>query len=315
MSNNEPQLTSAIGYDTKNMIFEEPVTGEIPDSVPKIKFRRIPIKTRYQDGSVGDLIFPSAEAPNTNFSYGVSENTSQETGKVNGWVYPICLYTRDGATEYEKKWVETFNAVCEVCKDHLVENKEEIDQFDLTHADLKKLNPLWWKKEKVMDEKTGKPKQQVVPGTGPVLYAKLIHSKKQDKIMSQFYDLDTGASIDPMELLGKYCQGRSAIKIESIFIGNKISLQVKLYEQDAKILSTGMPRLLSRPQSDGRVLTRKPQVGIAPMGDDESDNEEGSVAGGSDKEDGAEGEQKEEAPKKLPVKRTVKRVVRKATAT
>ena len=40
-----------------------------------------------------------------------------------------------------------------------------------------------------------------------------------------------------------------AIKIESIFIGNKISLQVKLYEAVVRRLDQGMRKLLSRPTS------------------------------------------------------------------
>jgi hypothetical protein len=276
MSNSDQQLTSANGYNTNNMIFEPAMSGEIPDSNPKIKYQRISIKTRHDDGSIGDLIFRTAENPDTNFSFGVSENKSQETGKVNGWVYPICLWNKDGPTESEKSWVKTFDAVVERCKDLLIEQKEDLGKFDLDRNELKKLNPLYWKKE-VTKDKNGKSTQTVVPGTGPTLYAKLIVSKKQDKILTQFYDMDTDIQANPLDLLGKYCHGRSAIKIESIFIGNKISLQVKLYEQEYKIVNSGMTRLLSRPKSDSRVLTKDVNVGSAPMGNDSDD--EGSVDG------------------------------------
>ena len=76
MSENNTQLTSAIGYDTSNMRFSEPVLGSIPDSKPAISYRRINITTINPDGTEGELIIPTDEV----FSYGVGENTNIETG-------------------------------------------------------------------------------------------------------------------------------------------------------------------------------------------------------------------------------------------
>jgi hypothetical protein len=98
------QITPAKGYDTSRMIFSEPVSGSIPDSKPKIEFRRVNISTRNEDGTVGELIIPTSRL----FSFGVSENTSQETGSVNGYTFPLCLWSRDGATEEEKTWTDTY---------------------------------------------------------------------------------------------------------------------------------------------------------------------------------------------------------------
>ena len=116
-------------------------------------------------------------------------------------------------------------------------------------ADLKKLNPLYWKKDK------GK----IVEGTGPTLYAKLISSKKHNKILSMFFNMD-GDSIDPLSLLGKYCYSKAAVKIESIFIGNKISLQVKLYEAEIELMDSGMKPLMSRPKVTGMMLPSSSQT-------------------------------------------------------
>ena len=218
------QLTSASGYDINNVVFSDVQHESIPNSVPQINYKRIMIRTNNSDGTIGDLILPTEKL----FSFGISENTNQETGKVNGYVMPLCLHTRDGATKEEKEWSETFTAIVDKCKDHLLANKEEIENFDLERNDLKKLNPLYYKREK------GK----IVPGTGPTLYAKLIVSKKQDnKILTMYFDFN-GDSVDPFTILGKYCYARSAIKIESIFIGNRISLQVKLYECEVKLMDT-----------------------------------------------------------------------------
>ena len=253
------QLTSASGYDTKRMIFSAAQTGSIPNSVPQINFKRILISTRNPDGTVGDLILPTSKL----FSFGVSENVDMGTGKVNGYVMPLCLWNRDGATPEEKEWSDTFNAIVERCKDHLVEQREEIEQYDLAKSDLKKFNPLYWKKER------GK----IVEGTGPTLYAKLIVSKKLGKILTMYYD-GNGDSIDPMSLIGKYCYTKAAVKIESIFIGNKISLQVKLYECETRLVNTGMRRLM-RPAAQTRVLTsesHKPLDTSTPAVDSDDDD-------------------------------------------
>jgi hypothetical protein len=295
MSDNT-QLTTASGYDTKRMIFSEAQSGSIPNSVPQINYKRISISTRNEDGTVGDLILPTSQL----FSFGVSENTNPETGKVNGYVMPLCLWNRDGATKEEKEWSDTFDAIVEACKDHLVSNREEIEHYDLAKSDLKKFNPLYWKREK------GK----IVPGTGPTLYAKLIVSKKQNKIVTMYYD-NEGREVDPLSLLGKYCYATSAVKIESIFIGNKISLQVKLYESEVRLMDTGMKRMMKkRPVGDNKVIEVS---GSLPL-QDESKDASDSDASLNDSESDGEVAPKKPVKKQLPKKvtRRVKKVVRKS---
>ena len=121
------QLSTADGYNVKRLIFSVPQQGSIPNSVPAINYRRISIQTKNDDGSIGDLIFPTSQL----FSFGVSENTNPETGKVNGYVMPLCLWHRDGASKEEKAWSDTFDKIVEACKEHLVANREEIEQYDL----------------------------------------------------------------------------------------------------------------------------------------------------------------------------------------
>jgi hypothetical protein len=295
------QLTSASGYDINNIIFSDVQHESIPKSVPQINYKRIMIRTKNSDGSIGDLILPTEKL----FSFGVSENTNQETGKVNGYVMPLCLHNRDGATKEENDWSETFTAIVEKCKDHLLANKEEIENFDLERNDLKKLNPLYYKREK------GK----IVPGTGPTLYAKLIVSKKlNNKILTMYFDFN-GDVVDPLTLLGKYCYARSAVKIESIFIGNRISLQVKLYECEVKLMDTGMKQLLRRPEAQKRVLS---STSSKPLEEKSTNPTDGFASDGSvndsDSDSEAEVPKEAEVPTKKIVKRKVKKVVRKAVA-
>ncbi len=301
------QLSSASGYDTKNMIFSEAQAGTIPNSVPQINYKRINIQTRNKDGSIGELVLST----NKLFSFGVSENTNPDTGKVNGYVMPLCLWNRDGASKEEKEWSDTFDSIVERCKSHLVEKREDIEQYDLTMSDLKKFNPLYYKKEK------GK----VVEGTGPTLYAKLIVSKKQDKIVTMFYDSE-GTAIDALSLIGKYCYAKCAVKIESIFIGNKICLQVKLYECEVKPMDSGIKRLLKRPTAQTTVLisnSTNPMDSESKLDDDDAgsvhdSDDEGNKSKAAPKlktkPKPIEAEQQEDDKKKV-VKRVVKKVVRK----
>jgi len=313
MSDNEhTQLTPAQGYiPKKRMIFSEPIVGSIPDSKAKIEFKRINISTRNEDGSVGELIIPTERL----YSFGVSENTSQETGNVTGYTFPLCLWNRDGVTPAEKMWVDTFNEIVENCIDHLIDNREEIDLFELTRGDLTKakggLNPLYWKKEKFTDDK-GKAGLRNVPGKGPTLYAKLIFSKKQDKFLTQFFDKNDN-TMDARDLMGKHCYATGAVKIESIFVGAKIALQVKLYEAVVEPSKMGMKRLLARPKARSKVIASQNEnkTAAAAMDEDEDENkpqddESGSLVGSDDE---VEQPIKKLSPKKTVV-RKVKRVVK-----
>lgn len=288
------QLTSAKGYNVNRMRFSKPIVGNIPDSKPAISFKRINITTKNEDGTEGELIIPTTEL----FSFGVSENKSQETGNVNGYVMPLCLYNKDGASEEEKDFVTTFNNIVEAAKKHLLDNKDEIEKYDLDERDLKNFNPLYYKKEK------GK----IVEGQGPTLYAKLIVSKKQDKIVSFFTDRDDNP-LNALDLLGKYCYANAAIKFESMFIGNKISFQVKLYEASVRLSNSGMRRLItkSRPVAETEVkIDTSTSVPLnIKASDDDDANSVGSIAE-SDSED---------EPKPTPVlKKTVAKTVKRPVA-
>ena len=308
MSNDNTQITPIKGYDTERMVFSEAISGTIPDSKPKIEFKRINISTKNEDGTVGELILPTSRL----FSFGVSENMSQETGKVNGYTFPLCLWNRESPTEEEKAWTDLFDKIVDRCVDHLVDNREEIEMFELSKADLTKskggLNPLYWKKEKHTNEQ-GKTVMRVVPGSGPTLYTKLIFSKKNDKFLSQFFDIND-EPLNALDLMGKYCYTNAAIKIESIFIGSRISLQVKLYEAVVEPTSSGMRRLLSRPKVQSKVLEHMqngdegpPSMNMIP------DDDVGSLIG-SDNEDGEENTAK--SPVKPVTRKVVKKVVKKA---
>lgn len=256
---NHTQLTPAAGYNTDRIVFSKIVTTAVADS--KLSFKRINILTKNPDGTTGDLVLGTSNV----FSYGVSANTDPTTQKVNGYNLPLCLWNKDGPSDAERQWTDTFNNIVEACKKYVVDHRAELGKYDLEISELKKMNPLYWKRDA----------NGVVPNTGPTLYCKLIISKKngEERILSVFNDADTGEELDPMFLQAKYCFVNAAVKIESIYIGTKISLQVKLYEAEISLCDKGMKSLLPKKQP---VLTEtKKEASLAEnYGYDEYDEED-----------------------------------------
>jgi hypothetical protein len=259
------------------------------------------------------------EAPKL-FSFGVSKIMDQETGKVTGLSLPLCMWNKDGATEEERAFSDTIEQVVERCKDHLVleDTKIEVKKFNLKRDALDSIGNFYYRK---LDEK-GK----ILADRGPVLYPKLIESRKngQHKIVTNFFD-QNGRDIDPMSLEKKYCWVNAAIKIESIYVGAKISLQVKVYEAEVSLVESGARRLLRRPQSDASVVAVTPSApsSSVPLTDPQEEDEEqihddDSHGGGG----GAASAREEPAPPSpvpapsasAPVRKVVRRVVAAGSA-
>ncbi len=266
MSFENTQLTLAPGYDVNKMIFGKPKDGSIPNST--VVFKRIPIGTRNPDGSIGELVIQT----NRVYSFGLSPNTNMQTGKTDGYTLSLCLYNRDGPSKEEKEWVDTFDRIVEHIKKYLLEHRDSFGKYELESADLKKLSPLYYKKDK------GK----IVEGSGPVLYPKVLQNKKNDTISTPFCD-ENGVDIDPMSLLNKSCYATAAIKIESIFIGAKISLQIKVYEAEVKMFDTAPKRLLRKTQPSSSVVMESSSSSSAKTHDDDDDDD--SVKGSDDDEE------------------------------
>lgn len=283
------QLTSIDNYDVSNIVFGQVQKNKVPDS--PLMYQRINISTRNPDGTIGDLILKTPML----FSFGVQESKSMETKEVNGYVMPLCLWDKNNPSAEEKAWTDVFEQICNRCKEYLVENRNEIGKWDLEMNDLKKFNPLHWKR----DRATGR----IEAGTGPTLYAKLISSKKdgKDNILSIFYDADaeTDEPINPISILNKYCHVTAAIKIESIFIGTRISLQVKLWEVEVRLLGGGSRRLLRpdngnapnktlktyTPSQEPKPMSKASNAAVESVADTELATSEGSISQSEEEDD------------------------------
>ena len=268
MSSNT-QLTHCADLEVGNIIFSKPETKSIPNT--PISYKRINILYKNSDGSVGDLIIPTEQL----FSFGVQENTDMASNKITGYSIPLCLWSRTGATDAEENFISTFESIVDTCHSHLLEDttKDALEKYDLDESDLKKFNPIYRKRDK------GK----IVEGKSPCLYPKLIVSKKDGDIsINSFFVDGNGEDINPMNLIGKRMNCTCSLKVESIFVGRTISLQIKVYECVADILDGGMKRLLSVKPKSKPVEEEIEELNINDNEDEATDN--GSIQDDSDPE-------------------------------
>ena len=240
---NATQLTSTASFDPKRIVFSELSVSKIPDST--LTCSRIFLSIKNPDGSVGDLIVPTPEI----WSPGPSDNINVSTKQKDGYKMPLALFSKNGATAEEKQFVDVFNAIAEKCKDHCFDNKDELGLEIEGKNELRKMNPIWYKKEN----------KKIVDGALPYLYCKIWIQKERtkkdgtvepEKVKTAFYHASTGEEINMFEIYDKPCHVRAAIKFESIFIGgNNAYLQVKLYECLVKPMGNGgLKRLFEKPE-------------------------------------------------------------------
>ena len=280
-------LSNPESYNVVKMRFGNAQKNELKqDNGPVIKYFRIPVSTVNADGTIGELVFETTEL----FSFGVSVNKN-DSDKITGYTLPLCLWNKDGASKAEKTFSDLLEKIVERCKDHLLQDdvRKSIGQPDLERAELKKLNNfIYFKKDE---------NKNVVQGAGPILYPKLIESKKAGKVITSFYD-ESDSPVDPLTLIGKLCWVKAAVKIESIFIGSKISIQVKLYEANVRVVEGGTTRLLQRPKVDSTVSLAPPvasQAAAAAAEEEDDDEEDDKI------EDNEEEEVSAPAPTPTPV--------------
>jgi hypothetical protein len=255
------QLSNVSNFDTERIIFSEAKETNIPGSY------RITIGTRYPDNLVGPLIFST----DTVYSFGIQENKSMDKPvRTTGYSIPLCLWNKEGPTEYQKEFIEAVENVSDAIKRYMLrpEVKKSVKKYDLVESDLRKFSPLWYKKED----------GEIVQGRGPMLYPKLMCNKDLE-IYTDIAD-QNGHTVDPMTLLNQKCSVRACVKIESIFIGSKISLQVKVVELEVQQQAPGRQRLICKQEptevvriEPSDVLTSVNPLGN-PLGDEDASDEE-----------------------------------------
>ena len=210
------QLSSYENITQENIIFNKTKEYKVKDS--KIKYKRIPIEVKYPNGKKGALVVQTPLL----FSFGVSENKDQKTGRLNGYSVPVCLWDRDSVPDQkELAFFETLNNVVLMCQKHL-ENEFGPELSSLS-------NPFYYKRIEYTDKK-GREKTKRDDSSAPILYAKLIYSEKSRKILSLFKGKG-GCDLNPFKYINQYCNVKLALIIEGIFISKTVtSLQIKVHE-------------------------------------------------------------------------------------
>jgi hypothetical protein len=208
----DTQLNDFRTYSPDRMIYKMDVIKNDQNE----DFKKIKIAYKNDDGSIGDLIF---SAPENLFSYGIQE-LKDSNNNLLGYIMPIILHKKQNPKPDELLFITKLEEIIE-------QSKKQVEEYIDSNVDFKRFSPLFKKKE------TNK---------APILYAKLMFNKMDNKINTYFIDESTNTDIDPLTLLNKKCFITCAIKIESIFIGNKITIQIKIYEGIIKHLK--QPRRL-----------------------------------------------------------------------
>ena len=272
-------LINTENFNINNLVYSKPEVKSIPGQ--KVSCKRVHLSYKVGD-DLQDVIL---ESPAELLSWGLAEQHDMGSNQLTGYQLPICLWSKNGPSVQEKAFTDIINAISEHTKKYLVDNRDELEMYTLELAELKKINPLYWKMEK------GK----IVDDKGPTLYAKCLYNKRNETITTLFINEDLNCNVNPLSVLGKQCYVKFALKIESIFFGSKISLQVKLVEVLFRPKETILRSLLA-PSADVRDIKKEEE-----MEEEEDVDEEEYVEEEVEEEEEEEEEEVIEEVKPVPV--------------
>ena len=111
------QLSKLENISEENNVFHEPKDFQLRNT--NIKYKGIKIETKLPNGKISPLVL---ETPFL-FSFGVSTRKNQETGQLNGYSIPVCLWKKDEKPNQEEKdFYDAINKIHEICRDYLEKN-------------------------------------------------------------------------------------------------------------------------------------------------------------------------------------------------
>jgi len=270
-------------FDSKNLVFSDPIMNEIVQGNQKIKNYRIYIGTKNPDSTTGNLMVATEEL----FSFGVSENKNDK-GDLTGYTMPVSLWNKtepEAVVAPKKLWLTKFQDVCDAVADHLVKKdvKRKIGKTDLEKSDLRKLGGIYWRKDKET--------QELLKDDGPTIYLKIKYfaanakTKRAAKVITIFVNKKTDETIPILELMGKRMNVTSVIDIESVYIGAKITLQIKVHEaiidpvdQQQKRFLTKRASMLSGVSTSSAVNPMMNNKSPQPTETNEEEDEEEDVS-------------------------------------
>lgn len=272
--NRNTQPTLVDDFKPDNLIFDAPVFGQVPNQ--PITFYRINMGYRNPDKTDGELVFEL----NDYSSFGIQENRDVKTDELKGYSVGITLgeYQQE-ASEYDKKVVETLDALVAKCKKHLLQPTvyENCGLEVLYETDLRKIAPHAQKKDKNT--------KKVIPDSHYSIYPKLMWSDEKEyidektgdkkivpsKFKTELWDdneaqLGNRVDLNPLECLNKRCRIRPFVKVRGIFIGEKIKIQLELYaagiaiqQQEQKSGYKSLFRFNAPRQIETQIINEEPE--------------------------------------------------------
>ena len=174
------------------------------------------------------LVFPSEEV----FSFGAARNML-DTSSIS-YQISLCLYDRENPKDNEVKWAAKYEELANVCREHL-----KTTEFKKLKGQIDSMKGLSWKANEIGD------------ADGPKLYPKIMYNHKKEEFITVFMDETDEIIEDPKTILDKRGRIKVALRFESIFIGSKVALQVRVndvlitnwieaYKPKALILRSGL---------------------------------------------------------------------------
>ena len=215
------QITSINKLTKENVIFHKAVINQYGNKSIKIE-----VKTPGQNRGRGPLVIESPLL----FCFGVQKSVDED-GDIYGYSIPTCLWS--DYKEPSQKELDFYNGLKKfekLCYEHLK------NVFGSETAKMLKI-PLIEKDERP-----------------PILYSKLIFSKKVHKIHTLFHSRGNDKE-NPLDYLDQYCKVKMSLMIESIYISDEtVTVQIKVND------------IFVKPLIERQVL-----VTISPSDDEEED--------------------------------------------
>jgi hypothetical protein len=199
------------------------------------------------------------------FTFGVKESTN-DAGEIS-YSIPLSVVDWKQPTEYQKAFVKACDMISESGKSFLLQVAASIKK-DWVPSDLRKVSVLW----------RGKDPEK------PTLYAKL--PARKGNITCSFYkpviSKERGISrigkreVNPLLFRDVMCHVKAIIKIESIFIGSKVTFQTKVEE----VLIFPPPKKVSLLEIDEKDIEGLEEEEQEEEEQEEEDQEEVEEGGG-----------------------------------
>jgi hypothetical protein len=257
ISNRYTELLDLTTFPLENLYFETN-EFEIQQGNKTIKYYKVNIGAK-QKGGIGEFVF---NLPQFCHSFGVDE-FQNEQGKATSHSVSLSMLDKNMTLEEQKEqlnMIEAFGKFIERVKEHLFSIKKEIKKPTLDKSDLKTFNPM----HQALDE-DGNPKGNAWYFS-PKLIERKIYNKEdpsdvQTKMETTFYvdgqedEKGNPLEISPLEFLGKkHFKFRGAIKVESVYVGAKITLQCKVYDGLVRQVAMERKRLTTSKMSHDEML-------------------------------------------------------------